>query len=216
MSPEEIFRCHSFWAEGKFWCTVLGCDGRASTKWNLWKHFADQHPWHLVELPGEGILPWCKRCGMQTSPFALGQGHKETALCREGAAKQVQHQAAVDSMQALKVFSLISGEELKQVEAFKYLGRLVSFDDNDRRAVNANFSKARKCWRRLSNLLHTENASPWVCGMLYKAVVMAVMLHGSESWWVSGATLKGLEGFHYWAACQMARTNNPWQNVDGS
>ncbi len=118
---------------------------------------------------------------MQTSPFALGRGHEETAFCREGAAKWVQHQAAVDSMRVLEVHSLIYGEELEQVEAFKYLGRLVSFDDNDRRAVNAKFSKACKCWRRLSNLLRTEDASPWVCGMFYKAVVMEVMLYGSES-----------------------------------
>ncbi len=153
---------------------------------------------------------------MQTSPFALGRGHEETAFCQEGTEKRVQHQAAVDSMRALRVCSLIYGGELEQVEAFKYLGRLVSFDDNDGRAVNANFSKARKCWRRLSNLLRTENASPQVCGMFYKAVVMAVMLYGSKSWCISGSMLKRLEGFHYRAACRMERANKPRRNVDGS
>ena len=34
-------------------------------------------------------------------------------------------------------------------------------------------------------------------GMMYKAVAQLVILYGIESWVVTGATLKVLEGFHH-------------------
>ena len=41
-------------------------------------------------------------------------------------------------------------------------------------------------------------------GMLYKAVTHTILLHGSDSWVVTGAMLKVLEGFHHWAARRIA------------
>ncbi len=52
------------------------------------------------------------------------------------------------------------GEELEQVEVFKYLGRLLSHDNNDAPAIRANLRKARKCWARVSRVLRDKNATP--------------------------------------------------------
>ncbi len=112
--------------------------------------------------------------------------------------------AVIAYQKALKQRFHINGKDLEQVEAFQYLSRLVSFDDNDARAVNSNLRKARKCWMRLSRLLRAENASPRVCGMFFKAVVMAVLLYGSESWSITPAALKRHEGFVIRAAYRMA------------
>ncbi len=55
-----------------------------------------------------------------------------------------QHVDTVATQKALYQKFTIYGKELKQVEAFKYLGLIVTFDDNDVRAVNVNLQKVCK------------------------------------------------------------------------
>ena len=76
------------------------------------------------------------------------------------------------------------------MEVFKYLGRLIAFDDDDTQAVRGNLAKARRVWARISRILRAENASVRVCGMFYKATVQSVLLFGSETWMLSPATLQ--------------------------
>ena len=101
----------------------------AKAKWNLRRHFVLRHPQDLVEIPGEGVYPQCRLCGMQTSPLAFN--HEGSKLCLEGTARREQCEAEVDSVQALQVQFTAYGEPLEKVEVFKYLGRLLAFDDND-------------------------------------------------------------------------------------
>ena len=55
-------------------------------------------------------------------------------------------------------------------------------------------------WQRISRVLRVENIPAPICAMFYKAVVMAVLLYGSESWNVPTAEMAALEGFHVAAA----------------
>ena len=49
---------------------------------------------------------------------------------------------------------------------------------------------------------------------LYKAVAQTLLIYGSESWVVTGAMLKVLEGFRHWAArCVAGMTY--WRMDDG-
>lgn len=64
-------------------------------------------------------------------------------------------------------------------------------------------------------MLRAENTTPWVCSVLYKATVMAVILFGSETWNSAPTSLKHLKGFHHWAAWLMAG-KGLWLNPDGS
>ena len=105
----------------------------------------------------------------------------------------------------LKKFT-IYGEELERVETFKYLGRLLSMDDNDGPAVRANLLKAQKSWARISRVLREESVPPRVAGMFYKAVVQAVLLYGRESWNL---------GFHLRAAWRLAIVNKPRRDPHG-
>ncbi|KAL7535817.1 hypothetical protein ACHAXR_007990 [Thalassiosira sp. AJA248-18] len=123
-------------------------------------HFHDRHPLDKVNIPGEGVYPKCDSCGMQTNPFVVDNSHTTTDICWSKA-----------------VF-------------FKYLGRLLAFDDNDMRAVRNNLKKARKSWRMLSRLLCAESIGPQVCGMFYKAVVQAILLFGSETWALTPSAMK--------------------------
>ena len=95
------------------------------------------------------------------------------------------------------------GVNLENVKVFKYLGRLLAYDDVDTQAAMSNLRKARRVWARISAVLRAENASPRVCGMFYKATVQSVLLFGSETWVLTPSTLKRLEGFHVKAARRM-------------
>jgi hypothetical protein len=64
-------------------------------------------------------------------------------------------------------------------------------------------------------VLRAENASPKVCGVFYKAVVQALLLFGSETWKLSPASLKSLEGFHIRDARRMAGMQ-PTRDPDGT
>ena len=193
---------------GAWDCPVPDCPGSLTRPWNVRRHFRDRHPLDNVTIPGEGTLPRCPACDMQTN-FRTAPGHQQTALCRKGAERKAQYAAAVKNARALEVEFTAYGEPLEQVDVFKYLGRLLAMDDNDMQAVRHNLRKARGVWKRFSVLLRRENLPPRVCGMFYKAVVQSVLLYGSETWTLSASSMKCLEGFHYLAACRMARVNRP-------
>ena len=146
---------------------------------------------------------------MQTNPLATGHWH--TQLCREGHAKKLQHQAAINSAHAVEQDFSAYGEMLEKVEVFKHLGRLLACNNNDIQAVRSNLRKARKCWGRILKVLRTENASYRVCGLFYKATMQAVLLFGSETWCMSTLALKSLEGFHLRAVYRMVQVNKPLQ-----
>ena len=40
----------------------------------------------------------------------------------------------------------MNGEELENVEVFKYLGRLIVYDDANTKAMRSNLRKAQGCW----------------------------------------------------------------------
>jgi hypothetical protein len=130
--------------------------------------------------------------------------HYETALCREGIAKRVQHAAAERAHLSLNQTFTAYAERLERVEVFKYLGRLLAYDNNDALAVRGNLNKARAVWSRLSHMIRAENASPRACSIFYKATVQSILLFGSETWNLSPSSLKLLEGFHIRAAWRMA------------
>ncbi len=90
------------------------------------------------------------------------------------------------------------------MEVFKYLGKLLAYDDNDAQAVRGNLKKARGVWARLSRTIRAENASPHACGIFYKATVQSILMFGSKKLNLSPVSLKCLEGFHLRAAWRLA------------
>jgi hypothetical protein len=136
-------------------------------------------------------------------------------MCKDGVARKVQYAAAERAHKALQLTFTAYGAELERVEVFKYLGRLLAYDDNDAWAVRGNLKKARGVWARLSCTIRAENASPPACGIFYKATVQSILLFGSETWNLSLPSLKCLEGFHKRAAWRMAG-KRPTKLPDGT
>jgi hypothetical protein len=152
---------------------------------------------------------------MQTPAESLSKGHMQTELCWDLCAWKRQHVAARDSQLALKTQFTAYGEELEQVLVFNYLGRLLACDNNNTQAMRGNLAKAQKCWAWISRVLRAENTKLRVCGVIYKATVMSVLLFGSETWSLALGTLKRLDGFHHRAAWWMAGMR-PSHNGEGN
>jgi hypothetical protein len=71
---------------------------------------------------------------------------------------------------------------LNQVNEFKYLGRILEKSDCDSPAINRNIKQARIAWSRLGKILTKERTNMKAMASVYRAVVQAVLLYGSESW----------------------------------
>ena len=116
---------------GKYFCPVGQCVGQAYSNWNLGWHFHDCHPLGLVSIPGEGIYPRRVSCGRQTIQQALATLHGATKMCRVGTERREHREAAACSACPLDMVFTAYNVELERVEAFKYLGCLLTMDDNN-------------------------------------------------------------------------------------
>ena len=89
---------------------------------------------------------------MQVSRDILGTSkHEESNTCRRIAAQRRQHLMAAEGARAMQCTFTVYGEvELRQVERFKYLGRVLSYDDSDTPAIRRNLKRARQVWGQLS------------------------------------------------------------------
>ena len=116
---------------------------------------------------------------------------------------------AVQSALALYQQFTVHGDVLKRVEVFRYLGRLLSQDDNDIQALRSQLRKARRMWEKVGQVLQKENSPPQVSAKFYKAIVQSVLLYGSKMWVLSPAVMARLEGFHIRAAYRMAKEHTP-------
>ncbi len=64
---------------------------------------------------------------------------------------------------ALRRQFVVNGNVLDHVEVFKYLGLVLSQDNDDAHTVRAQIMKAYKCWVRIGKVLRSKNTSLWVC-----------------------------------------------------
>ena len=83
---------------------------------------------------------------------------------------------AAESLAALRQTFSAYDKVLSCVRQFNYLGRIVSYDDNDTPAIRRNIKKARRQWGQFRKVLERELVPPRVAGMFYQAVVASVLL----------------------------------------
>ena len=86
---------------------------------------------------------------------------------------------------------------MKKVSKFKYLGRIITNDDNDLPAVEYNLCKARATWGRIGKIIKRKtNSNPKVLAVFYKVIIQSILLYGSESWVISNIMIQRLNAFH--------------------
>lgn len=96
---------------------------------------------------------------------------------------------------------------MEQVAIFKYLGRPVTQDNDDWMTVYHNLAAARQKWGRIRASITKEISSRKTMENFYKAVVQAILLYGSESWYLTTTMLSKLNTFHHQCARHICRTH---------
>jgi hypothetical protein len=115
------------------------------------------------------------------------------AITRTGIIYSTTQQAARN----VKFYIYIGNEQIKKVDQFKYLGRIITTNDNDLQAVEQQLGNARKIWGRIGKLIKKcTNNNPKVLSAVYKAIVMSVLLYGAESWVINSTLINKLNSFH--------------------
>ena len=87
----------------------------------------------------------------------------------------------------------MNGCQLKNVDAFKYLGSIVSKDGSIDEEVRCRLQAAWNNWKRTSGVLCDRRISARVKGKVYKAVVRPALLYGSETWAMKKTQEKKIE-----------------------
>ena len=120
--------------------------------------------------------------------------HQRTDRCNWATEMQLQRRnVEIAHKEGETKFILYDREEDKFIEwvtQFKHLSNILGEMDSEGPAVHRNIRKTRKVWRRLGNLLVQEGADSRVSALLYRAVIQAVLMFGSEYWVLSDATMQ--------------------------
>ena len=91
----------------------------------------------------------------------------------------------------------INGEEVKQVENFKYLGSVLTHKHNIDAEVLARINQASTSFGRLrSRVFENTNLRIKTKVSVYTAVCLSTLLYGAESWTTYRRHIKQLESFH--------------------
>ena len=184
-------------------CPVPGCAYRLSTsrtgkmKWGQFRHhFRSRHIEDSIRIEEEGQLPQCSSCGFFGSTVN-SERHLQSKDCQFYTGKRHRHFRNQRQTEALAVKLTVSGEEIERVCTFRYLGRILSDDDDDSHAILRQLEKARKVWSRFQSILRSEGVKPRAMGYFYKTIIQTVLLYGSESWVAPAWVLKQVRSFHH-------------------
>jgi hypothetical protein len=191
---------------GKLKCPFPLCTGELATGWMMRRHFRDLHPFYYVMVKKEGRYLRCPCCTMQVDPWV--PMHINTKECRIGTARRHQWDMAVCSALALRQQSTVHGDVLERVEVFRYLGRLLSQDDDDIQAVRSQLCKAR----RDMGTGRTGVAEGECAPTSKRQVLQGDRAVSPPVWKRNVGSVPGrfrLEGFHIHVAYRMAKEHVP-------
>ena len=128
-------------------------------------------------------------------PAILNRRHPGTAQCKKVAERKRRRLAELETRDSSERAFRAYEETIKNVLAFKYLGRVLTAGDNDWLVVVGNLGKARRSLGRLSLVLIREGAYPKVSRTFYKAVAQVVLLFETETWVLTPRMEKALDSF---------------------
>src|SRR6218665_3524034 len=92
---------------------------------------------------------------------------------------------------------MIDGKEVKSVDAFCYLGSLMTADSSCDREVKVRIEKANAIFGRLDKIWKKNGCSTKTKIRLYNVIVVSTLLYGSETWPMTVANRKRLEAAHH-------------------
>jgi Reverse transcriptase (RNA-dependent DNA polymerase) len=193
--------CHEISVNGtnETICPVSECTYHTNTSYKMRQHFRSRHVHDTIVITEDGPdpLPKCPKCGIFQKN--IGENHQQSSTCKQYAlrlnAKNTQEQNA--TLVENTTFTVF-GETIENVHEFKYLGRIITDTDDDKPTVTHNLNKAGKAWGQIYRLLsHEKKRNLKAVVSVYRAIIQAILLYGSETWVLKGSnTLHRLEIFH--------------------
>ena len=178
-------------------CPVSVCPARVATRTAMRVHFVQQHVLNTLVILEEGNSPHprCALCDMLFPRQALNGRHLGTAQCKKGAERKKRRLAEAETRESSERAFEAYGEPIKNVSAFKYMGRVLTAGNDNCLAVVGNLGKAQRTWGQVSRVMGRDGADQKVSRPFYKAVIQAVLLFGAETWVLTTRMEKSLEIF---------------------
>lgn len=99
---------------------------------------------------------------------------------------------------------VLEGQELEQVEKFKYLGVWVTSDGRSSAEIRCRIAVAKAAYTGLNKLL-TGKLSKSLKKRIVKAVVWSTLLYGSETWTLRKEEKNRIEAFEMWVWRRMEK-----------
>ena len=112
-------------------------------------HFFHRHVRDTVIILDEGNLshPLCPCCKMLVTWLALNGRGLDTAQCVYGV--EWKHRRLKEEERAFQAY----GKPMETITSFKYLGQVLTTEEEYLPAVAGNLIKARKSWTRITRIL---------------------------------------------------------------
>ena len=197
-------------------CPVMGCTGGGKDKFSMYRHFCFKHNSAMLTIQEDGHLPKCDKCGMHTKNITR---HQKTATCKRLQVRRTNEEKQDEQARAELVKFTVNGKEVERVKYFRYLGRILSENDDDTKCILDNLRRARQRWNSISRILKREGANAVCMSRFYLTVVQAVLLYGAESWTISKRNMMLLQSFHrratrYMTGQHILKVGDTWKYPD--
>jgi hypothetical protein len=98
-----------------------------------------------IVIAEEDQLPRCEKCGIFQKN--VGVTHQSSKQCIEWTKRKTE---VVNKTSIANTVFTINGIPLKQVNEFKYLGRVLERSDKDLPAISRNVKRARMAWGQIA------------------------------------------------------------------
>jgi hypothetical protein len=138
----------------------------------------------------------CPKC-MLMMRNSVPQSHASTKACKDNTARRkAKVRPSRNELELRRSPFKSNGDHLPKVENFLYLGRILEAANDDTLAVKVAIAKAERKWAEVRRVLAREPVKTKTFVRFYEAIILNVLLYGSETWKVSRQALDSLESFH--------------------
>jgi len=110
------------------------------------------------------------------------------------------------TLQKEQITIICQGEELEQVETFKYLGAIIT-ENGDCSKIQASLGAARGAVRSLDSLWKDRSLHVKVKRRLLSALLWTVALYGCETWRLKAVDIRRIRGFEMTAYRRLLRVS---------
>jgi len=151
-------------------CPVPNCPACPKTRMQMRAHFARRHIADSLTVSEAGTTVHCPECGSFLSSVTKKHLDSKTCAlqCKQFVARK--HQCEQDFLLADSKF-FIDGCPVDVVVCFEHLGRWLSANDTEDKAVSENIKKACATRGHICPLLSRDKACPKTTAHFFKAIV---------------------------------------------